>query len=77
MSIIMVGLYRPPPSCNCLYEELQVIITGCNWEKEVILCGDFDINWLDKSNSKRLKQITSSHNFSQVREVNLMKHGWI
>lgn len=38
----------------------------CNFKKEVILVGDFDANWKDQTNRKRLKSLTNSFDLIQL-----------
>lgn len=40
----------------------------CHTNNEIILLGDFDINWSDKSKRKELKHVTSNFEFHQVVE---------
>lgn len=67
-SIILIRLYRPPSAPSTFYEEMQAVLKDCNWKKEVILLGDFNVDWLEKSTRKRLKLITNKHDLSEVIE---------
>lgn len=66
MSITLIGIYRPPSASNLFYVELQTILKECNSKKEIILLGDFNVNWNDKTNHKRLKALTSSFDLLQL-----------
>uniref|UniRef100_A0A672J846 Reverse transcriptase domain-containing protein n=1 Tax=Salarias fasciatus TaxID=181472 RepID=A0A672J846_SALFA len=67
MSFILVGIYRPPSSDVNFYISFKEILRALNTlGKEVIVLGDFNINWTDKNNRKKLKEITSRYNFEQL-----------
>ncbi len=61
-----VGLYRSPSSKITFFDQLSSILKECNFEKEVILMGDFNINWEDKCNRKALKQIANTFDLTQL-----------
>lgn len=54
MSFVLVQ-HRPPSSNNRFYEDLKNILKECLSRKEIILMGDFNINWEDKTNRKALR----------------------
>lgn len=66
MSFTLVGLYRPPSSKISFLDQLSSILKECNFDKEVILMGDFNINWKDKCNWKALKQIANTFDLTQL-----------
>ena len=66
MSFTLVGLYRPPSSKVTLFDQLSSILKECNLDKEVILMGDFNINWEDKCNRRALKQIVNTFDLTQL-----------
>ncbi len=66
MSFIVICLYRPPSTNNIFYEYLHNILKQCDGKKEIILMGDFNINWDKKSERKKLKEITNKLNLSQL-----------
>lgn len=68
MSITLIGIYSPPPTSNDFYEELQAILKECNWKKEIIIFGDFNVDWLIKSKRKKLKSIADKHDLVQLIE---------
>lgn len=55
MSFIVVCLYRPPSANSLFYEQLYRILKECDSKKELILMGDFNINWENKSDRKKLR----------------------
>lgn len=66
MSITLIGMYRPPSASNAFYVELQALLKECDTRNEVILIGDLNINWLDKSNRRQLKSLLTNFNFTQL-----------
>lgn len=66
MSFILIGLYRPPSSNSLFYEQLRSILKSCDSKKELILMGDFNINWENKPSRKKLKEITDCFNLTQI-----------
>ncbi len=58
MSFILIGVYRPPSAKSVFHEKLCTVLRECTSGNFVILMGDFNINWEDKSSKKALKQIT-------------------
>lgn len=66
MQIIVIGLYRPPTSINVFYDELHSVLKQYNFKKEVILLGDFNINWNVKSIRRQLKTLTESFDLVQL-----------
>ncbi len=68
MSVTLIGMYRPPAASNIFYEELQVLLNECDMKNEVIVFGDLNINWLDKTNRRRLKSLLDKFSFTQLIE---------
>jgi len=68
MSFILIGIYRPPSSKKCFYDKLNAILRECDSKNEVILLGDFNINWSDKIKRKELKHVASKFELQQVIE---------
>ena len=66
MSFTVICLYRPPSSNSLFYEHLHNILKQCDVKKELILMGDFNINWGKKTERKKLKDITNKFNLSQL-----------
>lgn len=66
MSFSLITLYRPPSSKNTFYEHFENMLKECNFNKEVIIIGDFNINWEDKASRKTLKQITDDFDLKQL-----------
>lgn len=50
MTFTAVGIYRPPSSNSIFYDHLRNLLKGIDRNKELILVGDFNINWNKKSN---------------------------
>lgn len=68
MSFVLVVQYRPPSSNNRFYKDLKNILKECDSGKEIILMGDFNINWEEKTNRKALKRITDNSDVTQLIE---------
>lgn len=66
MSFIIVVIYRPPSAHNSFYDNFEKMLKECNLDKEVIIMGDFNINWEAKTCRKKVKQITDRFDLSQV-----------
>jgi len=66
MSFVMFLLYRPPSSTNAFYDEFKRLLKEYNSKQEVLLLGDFNINWDDKRNRNSLKRITDNMDFTQL-----------
>lgn len=66
MSFTLLGLYRPSDSKAIFFDQLNTILRECNFDKEVLLMGDFNINWEDKRGRKALKQLTTKLDFVQM-----------
>ena len=47
-SFVLIVIYRPPLSNIDFYEKLDNLLKQCNFQKEVIIMGDLNINWEDK-----------------------------
>lgn len=66
MSFTLVGLYRPPTVKNHFFEQLNSSLKEYNFNKEVILMGDFNMNLEDKCSRHALNQITNKLSLTQV-----------
>ncbi len=66
MSFFLICLYRHPSATVEFHDQLKETFNACNFNKEVIVFGDLNINWDDKKCRKRLKQITEQYNLSQM-----------
>lgn len=66
MFFSLIVIYSPPSSNIDFYEKLQNMLANCNFDKEVIIMGDFNVNWEDRSVRKKLKQITDRFDLTQV-----------
>ncbi len=65
MSFTLIVIYRPPSSNCSFYEKFETLLKESNFNK-VIIMGDFNINWEDKSTRKNLKQITNNFDIKQL-----------
>ena len=50
MSLTMICLYRQPTAKVDFYDQVKLLLNSCN--KELIIVGDFNINWNDKQKKK-------------------------
>lgn len=66
MSFTVICIYRPPSSNSMFYEHLRNILKEFDGNKELILVGDLNINWTEKSKRKKLKDITSQLDLTQL-----------
>lgn len=70
MKFSIIVLYRPPTSLKAndvFFDNLINILKKCD-TKETLLMGDFNINWLNKNDRKKLKEITQKLNFTQMMD---------
>lgn len=51
----IIVLYRPPNDKDVFFDKLTEVLKACN-NKEVLLMGDFNLNWPDKTRSKKLSR---------------------
>ena len=66
MSFVLIVIYRPPLSNIDFYEKLDNLLKQCNFQKEVIIMGDLNINWEDKQNRKNLKRVMGGMDLTQL-----------
>ncbi len=66
MSFTLICLHRPPSSKNTFYDQLKTVLKYSDFKRGTILLGDFNINWDNKLDRKKLKQLTDNHNLTQV-----------
>ncbi len=66
MSFTLIVIYRPPSSNVTFYEKFGELLQQCDFNREVIVIGDINVNWEDKSARKQLKQVTDSFNLTQI-----------
>ena len=55
MSFTVICLSRPPSSNGKFYEYLRNTLKEFDINNELILLGDFNINWMEKSKRKKLR----------------------
>lgn len=58
-SFTVVGIYRPPSSSVMFNEHLRNLLKELERNKELIMAGDPNTNWAEKSVRKKLKDTTS------------------
>ena len=68
MTFILVCLYRQPTAKVEFYDQLKNLLKSYDQNKEIILIGDFNINWDDKQARKTLKRTTDCFNLEQLVE---------
>lgn len=66
MSFTLIVIYRAPALNNSFYDELKNVLCQCDFKKEVIVMGDFNLNWEDTSIRKKLKQVVDGFNLVQL-----------
>ena len=54
MSHTLICVFRPPSSKCEFYDQLNSMLKESDFDKEVVLMGDFNVNWEDKSGRKSL-----------------------
>lgn len=55
MSFIVMEIYCPPSSDVGFYDNFRAVLKELNhWGKEVIVSGDFSVNWADRKSSRKL-----------------------
>lgn len=65
MSFVVFAVYRPPTATNVFFDSLSAILKRYDG-KEVLLMGDFNLNWLDRARRKRLKDISKTFQMTQM-----------
>lgn len=65
MYFAVFAVYRPPTATNEFYDCLNVILKQYG-KMEVILMGDFNLNWQDKTRRKKLKDIAKTFQMTQM-----------
>lgn len=66
MSFTLIVIYRPPSANVSFYEKFRELLQQCNFNREVLVMGDLNINWLNSSTRQQLKQVTDSFNLKQI-----------
>ena len=65
-TFIYINIYRKPSAKPEFYDQLKNLLHSFDFKKEVILMGDFNVNWSDKSGRKKLKNITDYLNLTKI-----------
>lgn len=58
-------MYRPPTAKDTFYTLLANILKQYS-TKELIVMGDFNLDWLNKTRRKKLKDLTNSYHMTQL-----------
>ena len=66
MSLTLIVLYRPPSANIDFYDKFKEMLKQCDFKKEVIVMGDFNIHWDDNCTRKKLQQIMDGFNLVQM-----------
>lgn len=66
MNFNIVVLYNPPPHGADFYNELNSLLPVCDTCNECILLGDFNINWMVKSEKSKLKPLMEKFKYKQL-----------
>ncbi len=66
ISFTLIVIYRPPSSNISFLDKFKEILCQCDFKKEVIIMGDLNLNWEDKTSRKKLKQISDCFNLVQM-----------
>ena len=66
MSLTAICVYRKPTAGPEFYDQLKALLATCNHKREILLFGDFNINWENKQDRKKLKLITEYFNLTQL-----------
>lgn len=79
MTFTLFCVYRPPSAKVDIYEQLQELLkhhTTYNKSNEIIVIGDFNVNWDCKKDRKSLKYIMDNLNLSQLvqQPTRITKH---
>lgn len=65
MHFRILVLYNPPACDTGFYDKLEKLLKAISHKTEVMIFGDFNINWADKKTKKKLKYSMSKFDFSQ------------
>lgn len=60
-------IYNSPSACTFIfYKDLAELFKSFKSNNEVLLLGDFNINWMENRCNKELKNLTSKFDFQQL-----------
>ena len=68
MSFTIICMYRSPSAKVDFYDHLKTVLNLCNSNKEIILLGDFNVNWDDKKDRTNMKRTTKYYSLDQLIE---------
>ena len=66
MHFRLMVIYNPPSHDNSFYVNLQKLLKFVSHKSEVIIFGDFNIDWSNRCKRKKLKTITGKFDLSQI-----------
>lgn len=66
MNCNIVVLYNPPSHGADFFNELKSLLSVCDKCNECILFGDFNINWIKKSEKSKLKPVMEKFKYKQL-----------
>ncbi|KAK0138886.1 RNA-directed DNA polymerase from mobile element jockey [Merluccius polli] len=66
MSFTLIVIYRPPSSNVSFFDKFRDLLKQCHFNREVVVMGDFNVNWQDRLARQQLKQVTDSFSLSQI-----------
>lgn len=66
MKFNIMVLYNPPSHSVSFYSDFDKLLKQINVKTEIILMGDFNINWMDKGRRDKLKIIASKYKLLQI-----------
>ena len=66
MSFSHIGKYRPPSAKAIFFDKLETVLKECSSGQEILVMGDFNVNWEDKGTSKALQRVSNKFDFTQL-----------
>ena len=65
MSFILIGVYRSSAKA-ILFDKLEIVLRECSAGHEIVIMGDFNVNWEDKGTNKTLQQVSNKCYLTQL-----------
>ena len=66
MSFILIGVYRPASAKAIFFDKLEIMLRKCSAANEIILMGDFNVSWEDKTSNKALEWVSNKFDLRQL-----------
>ena len=60
------GCIRPPSAKAIFFDKLETVLKECSSGQEILVMGDFNVNWEDKGTSKALQRVSNKFDFTQL-----------